>query len=668
MKKTKIIFSIIVIILIICIGIGIYKDSQEIRTIKNDKDLMQAYENTSYSEPSVLEKILMLPFSAMTMPYRIESTWKSVDGGPVYNGTKDAIVEDAEIAPSQGASSSTRDYSKTNIQVEGVDEADIIKTDGNYIYSLSESKVLITNVEDKNNPKVESTIEEGTSIPEDLILYKDKLVIISSKDISNTGRYYYYNNSNTVVTIYDISKKSKPKLVKSLELYEPYNTTRCIDGNLYIFSKGYLREKKNKVNRNYKVDSKTKELDFKNIKYLKNNKSNIQTLIAEVDLNNVKNDIKLSSYLFDISNAYVSKKNIYLLNEGYSDNDDISIKDLFTLKGVFGVFDTNYDYTRTTQIYKFSIDKNKGIQYVNNSKLEGTTINQYSLDEKDDNLRVAVETDDGTQVVVLDKNLKQIGETEAVAEGENMYASRFIGDKAYLVTFKNTDPLFVIDLSDPKNPEVLGELKIPGYSTYLHPYDENHIIGIGMDTEEVVHRDYRGKAIGTWTEILGMKMALFDVSDVNNPEEIDSVKIGDRRTVSAVLTNPKALLFSKEKNLLAIPVNNYSSDFSVRSSENYETEINSYKNYNSSYISEGYLVYNIDKKGFKQKGVITHEKEKNNSKYYYYNNTRLLRGLYIDDNLYTVSEDYIKVNKLEDLSELGSLKLKGEKENEERGE
>ena len=666
MKKTKVIFSIVVIILIICIGIGIYKDSQEIRTIKNDKDLMNAYENTSYREPSLLEQILMLPFSAMAMPYRIESTWKDIDGGPVYNETKDAIVEDAEKVPSQGESSSTRDYSKTNIQVEGVDEADIIKTDGNYIYSLSESKVLITNVEDMNNPKVESTIEEGSSIPVDLILYKDKLVIISSKDTSNTGRYYYYNNSNTVVTIYDISNKSKPKLVKSLELYEPYETTRSIDGNLYVFSKGYLREKKNKVNRNYKVDSKTKELDFKDIKYLKNKKSNIQTLIAEVDLNNIKSDIKLSSYLFDISNAYVSKKNIYLLNEGYNYND-ISLKDLFSLKGVFGVFDTDYDYTRTTQIYKFSINKNNGIKYVNNSKVEGTTINQYSLDEKDDNLRVAVETDDGTQIVVLDKNLKQIGETDKVAEGENMYASRFIGDKAYLVTFKNTDPLFVIDLSDPKNPEVLGELKIPGYSTYLHPYDENHIIGIGMDTEEVVHRDYRGRVTGTWTEILGMKMALFDVSDVNNPEEIDSVKIGDRRTVSAVLTNPKALLFSKEKNLLAIPVNNYSSDFSIKASENYETEINSYKNYNSSYVSEGYLVYNINKKGFKQKGVITHEKD-NTKKYYYYDNTRLLRGLYIDDNLYTVSEDYIKVNKLEDLSELGSLKLKGEKENEERGE
>ena len=664
MKKAKVIFSIIVIILAICIGIGIYKDSQEIRTIRNDKDLMNAYENNYYNEPTILEKILMLPFSAIAMPYRIESTWQTVDG-PVYNETKDGIVEDAEIAPSKETNSSTRDYSKTNIQVEGVDEADIIKTDGNYIYSLSESKVLITNVEDKNNPKIESTIEEGSSIPVDLILYKDKLVIISSKDISNNSRYYYYNNSNTLVTIYDISNKSKPKLVKSVELYEPYETTRSIDGNLYVFSKGYLREKKNKVNRNYKVDSKTKELDFKDIKYLKNKKSNIQTLIAEVDLNNVKSEIKLSSYLFDISNAYVSKKNIYLLNEGYTDND-ISLKDLFTLKGVFGVFDTDYEYTRTTQIYKFSINKNKGIQYVNNSKVEGKTINQYSLDEKDGNLRVAVETDDGTQVVVLDKNLKQIGETEAVAEGENMYASRFIGDKAYLVTFKNTDPLFVIDLSDPKNPEVLGELKIPGYSTYLHPYDENHIIGIGMDTEEVVHRDYNGKVIGTWTEILGMKMALFDVSDVNNPEEIDSVKIGDRRTVSAVLTNPKALLFSKEKNLLAIPVNNYSSDFSIRASENYETEINSYKNYNSSYVSEGYLVYNINKKGFKQKGIITHEKEYN--KYHYYKNTRLLRGLYIDENLYTVSEDYIKINKLEDLSELGTLKLKGEKENEETRE
>ena len=655
MKKTSLILCIIGILVIICVCFGVISNNQEIKTIKNDKDLLEAYNNSGYEELPLYAKILTVPFSALLPSrYAVTEQWSDI-------ATNDTIDAGSATKGESSSSSTTRDYSKTNIQVEGVDEADIIKTDGNYIYSLSESNVLITNVKDKNNPVVESTIKDGETVPNDLILYKDKLVVISSKSTVGTSRYWYNSStSNTVITIYDITNKKKPKIVKSVELYEPYNTTRCIDGNLYVFSKGYLREKNEKIDRKYKIDNKTKELEFNKIKYLKNKKSNIQTLIAEIDLNNINKEVRLSSYLFDITNAYVSKKNIYLLDEKYNySSNEVEIKDLFTLKGVFGIFkESDYSYDQDTHIYKFSIDKKNGVNYINNATVKGNTINQYSLDEKDDNLRVALETSEGTQIVILDKNLNKIGETEKVAEGEEMYASRFMGNKAYLVTFKNTDPLFVIDLSDPKNPEVLGELKIPGYSTYLHPYDENHLIGIGMDTEEAVHRDYSGRVIGTWTEILGMKMALFDVSDVNNPEEIDSVKIGDRRTVSAVLTNPKALLFSKEKNLLAIPVNNYNEDFSVRSSTNYEDEIYNFNHYKKDYVSEGYFVYNVSLKGFNKKGVITHDKTK--SEYYYDYNTRLLRGLYIDDDLYTVSEDYIKVNKLDDLSEVSSLKLKGE--------
>lgn len=237
-----------------------------------------------------------------------------------------------------------------------------------------------------------------------------------------------------------------------------------------------------------------------------------------------------------------------------------------------------------------------------------------------------------------------------------MYSSRFIGNKVYFVTYKTMDPLFVMDLSDETNPKVLGELKIPGYSTYLHPYDENHIIGIGMETKETVRRDYSGKVISTTAKIVGMKMALFDVSNVNTPIQISSVVIGDSRTTSAILTNPKALLFSKEKSLIAIPVNNYSDDFEINASDSYSSLVNNYSKYNKPYIAEGYFVYNINiQDGFKLKGIITHEKEKNT---YYNNTTKLLRGLYIDNNLYTVSETAIKVNDLDSLKQVGEIKIK----------
>ena len=146
-------------------------------------------------------------------------------------------------------------------------------------------------------------------------------------------------------------------------------------------------------------------------------------------------------------------------------------------------------------IYKFNIEKDGLVQYDTKTKVSGQTINQFSIDEYDGNLRVALYDNNGSKVVIFNNKLEKIGETTYLAPGEKMYTSRFIGNKAYLVTYRTIDPLYVIDLSDPSNPTPLGELKIPGYSTYLHPYDENHLIGIGMETKETVRRDSFGKVI-----------------------------------------------------------------------------------------------------------------------------------------------------------------------------
>lgn len=660
MKKGRIVFSIIVILILIIIGISIC-NNQELKTIKSEKELNNILNNRHSDDIPLGIRILTMPFSVIVEDSYRTQNWNDVK---TYTNSKGSLDIIDEGITADSTPSSTKDYSKTNIQVEGVDEADIIKTDGDYIYSISENNVIITNAKDSKNTKIESTINGEKTIPTDLLLYKDKLVVISTEITStrsDRGRYSWYRepDRNTIVNIYDISNKEKPKVKKSFKLKEEYNTTRCIDGKLYIFANGYLRKHNNKVDREYVEDHKTKEIELKNIKYLKNKKQTNQTLIAEVDLNKVKEDIKLSSYLIDITEAYISKKNIYLLDQAYS-NEGPEIKDLFGLKGVFGFFEKfDTEYNEKTTIYKFNIDNNEGIKFQTSNKVEGKIINQYSLDEKDENLRIALETEEGSNITVLDKKLKLLGKTDEVAEGEKMYASRFMGDKAYLVTYQNTDPLFVIDLKNPKAPKVLGELKIPGYSTYLHPYDENHLIGIGMDTRERMYKDSNGRVTSTWTETVGMKMSLFDVTDVENPVEIDHTTIGDRRTVSAILTNPKALLFSKEKELLAIPVNNYAEDFSAKESEEYDEEIDNFTD-KKNYLSEGYLVYKVNLEGFKLKGKIVHDKNKYNDYYYYYD-TKLLRGLYIENNLYTVSENAIKVNDLETLKEINSIKVKGEK-------
>ena len=551
-----------------------------------------------------------------------------------------------------------------------MDEADIIKTDGNYIYSISDNKVIITNAINPQDIKIESTITSTeSSIPEDLMLYKNMLIVISSKSRNANSSYSY--NDNTLVQVYNIENKTKPSLVKIYELYQPYYTSRCINNELYIISSGTLKKENNKIVRTYKENNSIHEISFDNFKYLKDVKTNKQTIIASLDLDNVSSDINIASYLIDISNAYVSENNIYLLNQKYeNNNDDIpTIKSVFGLKGIFGLFSHNSDSDENTsgyftKIYKFDILKNGTVTYNTKNKINGKTINQYSLDEQKGHLRIALYDSNGSRVAIFDENLKQIGLSNYVAQGEKMYSSRFMGNKAYFVTYRTMDPLFVIDLSDETQPKTLGELHIPGYSTYLHPYDENHLIGIGMETEEVINKNSSGKVISTSSKITGMKMALFDVTDVNKPIQLSQTVIGDRRTTSAILTNPKALLFSKEKQLIAIPVNNYSEDFEVSSSsDSYSSIINSYKSYNKSYISEGYFVYKLNlQDGFKLKGVITHEASKKNDKtssyYYYYNPSKLLRGLYINNNLYTVSEEAVKVNNLDTLELIDEIKIK----------
>lgn len=650
MKKGVKVFIVILLIAIIIAVITIVcnKDDTELKTVKSKQELLKIYEGDNSDLQRLLARIFCMPFSMFYHNYDVIG--KADNAGSIG-------IDSASSTESSSSSSNTKDYSTTNIQVENVDEADIVKTDGDYIYSISEDNVIITDVKDPKQPKVVATIQsEDDDIPEDIILYKDKLVVISTKG-NQTQRYYYNNRMNTVVKIYNITSREKPVLTKNYEMYEPYYTSRCIDNVLYVISSGNLRKEDDKIVVGYNEDNMEKEMSIDKIKYLKDVKTTKQTLISTVDLNNETADIKLDSYLMNISNAYVSENAIYLLNQRYSNDTKMPISLLFGLKGVFGLEDYYEMYAESgyyTEIYKFDIKED--VQYKAKTKVKGKTINQYSLDEKDNHLRIALYDNDGSRVAIFDEDLKQIGISDNVAKGEKMYSSRFIGDKVYFVTYKTIDPLFVMDLSNETKPKVLGKLKIPGYSTYLHPYDENHIIGIGMETKEIINRNSNGKVISTTAKVVGMKMALFDVSNVNSPVQISSVVIGDSRTTSAILTNPKALLFSKEKSLIAIPVNNYSQDFEVTSSNNYETMINNYTKYGKPYNAEGYFVYNINvQDGFKLKGVITHEKT---NATYYYSNSKLLRGLYIDNNLYTVSETMIKVNELDSLKAVGELKLK----------
>ena len=319
MKKNKKLIVILIFLFVIIMFLFFYNKNNELKTIKSERQLLKKYYG---DEDKIKERILFfikLSFSIFSDDlYSDDYSYNNLDSGYKYiDDISTATINDVttnNISSNLGISSSSKSYSSTNIQVENVDETDITKTDGDYIYSISDNNVIITNVINPKKIKIEATINSlDESIPEDLVLYNNKLVIISSTG----GSRYRYSKNNTIIRIYDISTKSLPKLVKNYELYEPYYTSRRIDNRLYVIASGKLRVEKKKVIRIYKEDNLEKQIALNVFKYLKNVETNNQTLMSIVDLDKPEKDVKINSFLIDISNVYVSENSIYLLNESY---------------------------------------------------------------------------------------------------------------------------------------------------------------------------------------------------------------------------------------------------------------------------------------------------------------------------------------------------------------
>jgi uncharacterized secreted protein with C-terminal beta-propeller domain len=300
-----------------------------------------------------------------------------------------------------------------------------------------------------------------------------------------------------------------------------------------------------------------------------------------------------------------------------------------------------------TVFHRISIDSDGLVEYGARGEVPGRLLNQFSMDEDGNRFRVATTTEfwsqfDGSvmhnNVYVLDMNMEIVGELEEIAEGESIYSSRFMGDRLYLVTFQQIDPFFVIDLSEDE-PEVLGELKLPGYSNYLHPYDDDHIIGIGKETKA---NQYGG------VEVLGVKLALFDVSDVADPRLVDEYEIGGSGTDSEVLYDHKALLFDRSKNVLSLPV-------SVMST--FEGSYAPDGRYIPPKVWRGFYVFEVSPEdGFGLKGRVEHFDD--TDEYYYGYGIQGSRSFYIEDVLYTVTlNNLIKMNDLRDLDEINEIEL-----------
>jgi len=544
---------------------------------------------------------------------------------PVFApGVKAAEDSGFSVSIGNGSVNMSTDYSTTNVQVEGVDEADIVKTDGTYLYILSKGRVVILMANPAEEARILSTIKiEG--IPLEIFVNGDKLVVFEGlwgnliESLKESRFMYIQYPEQTRVEIYDISDRENPKLSNKIELSGGYFSSRMIGDYVYVVANmSVIYENEHIILPQLSIDSMTKTVPATDIYYFDNiHYPYVFATITAIDVQNAKQVDGKVLLTTQANCMYVSLNNIYI---AYTNGR------LVTVRG-------QDEWVANTTIHRISISDGK-IEYRARGEVPGQVLNQFSMDEYNGYFRIATTTGDmwsssaQNNVYVLGDDLSVVGKIEGLAPGERIYSARFMGNRVYLVTFLRVDPLFVIDLSDPTNPKVMGELKIPGYSDYLHPYDETHIIGLGKETTDSPGGDF--------ALYQGVKLALFDVSNPENPKEISKYLIGERGTDSFALSDHRAFLFSRSKNLLVIPITLVEGE---------------QQNWQGAYVFDISLTG-----GLVLKGRITHSDFMSPERGWDYTNF-VMRSLYIDDVLYTVSEDQVKMNSLADLGEINSVPM-----------
>jgi len=676
-------------------------------------------------------------FFSVSQPQQRQSSF----GGTrmeMAGGRSDAMVKTGGGAPSGApiATTSVSDYSGTNVQYEGVDEADFVKTDGNYIYALSNGVLSIIRVSAGQMEKVseidlsdESISGYGYSSPREIFVKGNRLLVVS--DSSERGFYFQkydimpqdYYRQLTKVSVYDITSREDPALLSNYSVSGSYYQSRMIGEKVFLVSSEYPNYYSKPMPPVIFAESSRRISP--EIYYFDNMESSHQlSTVSSFDIE-TGDFVEAKSFLLGYSNTLmVSENAIYIAyqkaspcswrfggwggcygsgeyerarffevvlplldgdlkaridsisSEGLSEDEEWA-KISGALSDHFKGFEaleerggeipesvaerferiqealSDYDTKKAlenhgTIIHKILISGETGkIDYSAKGQVPGTLLNQFSLDENGGKLRVATtfsswisssrETRQFNNVYVLDSGMATIGKLENLASGERIYSTRFLGDRLYMVTFRQTDPLFVIDLSA-DSPKVLGELKIPGFSTYLHPYGDNYLIGIGRETKEIDENR---------NEIQGVKISLFDVSDVSNPKEVDKFEIGTRETDSAALYEHKAFLFSERKDgLLSIPI---SETKYIEETGNQEILPNGKRSpYYPRYkyrIWTGAYVFKVNETGIGLAGTVEHSSFEN-SYFTWRSPSTVTRSFYIEDNLYTLSEKFIKSNRL----------------------
>lgn len=424
----------------------------------------------------------------------------------------------------------TGDYSNTNVRQEGVDEADVAKTDGRYLYVLEDDGDYVSIVDTKINMKKISEIKapKDETIEEFYLTEKNKKVVMicsnssddDYEDVEDVTRSSLISKQTegTQVVTYDVQDKKHPKKVGKVSQSGEYESSRISDGYLYLFSNYWVPENwKKKYPSTYIPYVDGDLMKAKDICLPEGTKGCMYEIVSSINLKQPDKIADSKAIFSEGGDAYVSNKNIYYYEEEWTGNGK----------------------QEKTLLRKLSYKKGK-LAVVAQKTFRGYLNDSFSIDEYDGYLRMVVTRGRTNAVYVLDQKLKLTGKITNLAKDERVYSARFLGDTGYFVTYKETDPLFSVDLSNPKNPKILGRLKIPGFSNYLHFYGEDKLLGIGMDVDKK----------GDVTD--GVKLSMFDISDKKNVKEEHKYTLKDVYSTD-VEWDYKAALIDVEKNIIGFP-------------------------------------------------------------------------------------------------------------------
>jgi hypothetical protein len=591
--------------------------------------------------------------------------------------------------------SGASEYSTTNTQEAGVDEADFVKNDGTYIYLLAGNGLMILKAWPAQQTH-EMSFYEVEGIPRKLYVHNDHAVIYSEKyQEYESGESYYddcywdgweyycgWQQSTLNVTVLDISNRALPVLEREIQVSGSYMNSRRIGDAVHtvmtfpevhfpdlhywpdeledcshdLSNHAIMLAFARLMVRNRRIIERTTLYDWlPSIRDTRYDPSG-GTSTHEGLLDDCQNFYEPSlpsgqSFLTVMSLDIQDPYGMHLASivgqrgEVYSSSDALYVATHYVNQGMGGWFyDDSSETEEATTIHKFSLSSSPAAAtYEASGVVKGRVLNQFSMGEYKGFLRVATTTgyvwhpETHNSVFVLGQNgsvLETAGMVTGIAPTEDIRSARFVGDRGFIVTFKKTDPLYAIDLSDPRNPRIAGELKIPGFSTYIHMMDEDHLLTIGFDADDQ----------GSFAWFQGIELQIFDVSDLSQPTQVHKEIIGTRGSSSEATGNHLAFNYFPPKNVLALPMAICEGSSGGGS-------------YGDRMTFSGLMVWDVTVlEGFHERGRVPHEAPDDETNRYGCSNwwtnpnSRVKRSIIMDDYVYSISDTLLKVNHLSALS------------------